>query len=63
MTKKCHLDEQPFKWRRENLNLYPEVSILAKNYMSIITTNIPCECMFSEAHTITSKTRNKLFSS
>jgi len=60
MTKKCHRDEDPFKFRKENSNLYPEVSKLAKKYLSIVATSVPCERLFSEAGNITSKKRSSL---
>ncbi|XP_025410705.1 zinc finger BED domain-containing protein 1-like [Sipha flava] len=60
MTTKCHRDEDPLKWWKENSNLYPEVSKLAKKYLSIIATSVPCERLFSEAGNITSKKRSSL---
>lgn len=62
MTTKCHRGEDPLKWWKENSNLYPEVSVLAKKYLSIVATSVPCERLFSEAGNITSKTRNRLSS-
>lgn len=41
MTKKCHWDENPLKWWKKNSNLYPEVSVLAKKYLSIVATSVP----------------------
>ncbi|XP_025418328.1 zinc finger BED domain-containing protein 1-like [Sipha flava] len=60
MTTKCHRDEDPLKWWKENSNLYPEVSKLAKKYLSIVATSVPCERLFSEAGNITSKKRSSL---
>lgn len=60
MTKKCHRDEDPLKWWKENSNLYPEVSKLAKKYLSIVATSVQCERLFSEAGNITSKKRSRL---
>ena len=54
-------DQDPLNWWKENESTkYSAVSLLAKKYLSIVATSVPCERLFSEAGTIISKKRNRL---
>ncbi|XP_050066428.1 E3 SUMO-protein ligase ZBED1-like [Aphis gossypii] len=57
---KISYDQDPLKWWKENEFKYSAVSLLAKKYLSIVATSVPCERLFSEAGTIISKKRNRL---
>ncbi|KAE9535950.1 hypothetical protein AGLY_007851 [Aphis glycines] len=57
---KIPYDQDPLKWWKENEFKYSAVSLLAKKYLSIVATSVPCERLFSEAGTIISKKRNRL---
>ncbi|KAE9523138.1 hypothetical protein AGLY_016452 [Aphis glycines] len=57
---KVPYDQDPLNWWKENESKYSAVSLLAKKYLSIVATSVPCERLFSEAGTIISKKRNRL---
>ncbi|CAH1991159.1 unnamed protein product [Acanthoscelides obtectus] len=41
--------ENPILWWSERQKIYPWLSILAKKYLSIVETSVPCERVFSKA--------------
>ena len=50
----------PFDWWRANESYYPQLSLLAKKYLCITATSVPCERMFSKAGCIIDSKRSFL---
>jgi len=60
MTDKISHNQDPLLWWKYNQKKYPVVSQLAKKYLSVIVTSVPCERLFSEAGQVVTKRRNRL---
>jgi hypothetical protein len=56
----ARLDANPFDWWRKNTTLFPKVALLARRYLAVPATSIPCEQLFSVAGAIITKKRNRL---
>jgi len=60
MADKISHNQDPLLWWKYNEKKYPVVSQMAKKYLSVIATSVPCERLFSEAGQVISKRRNRL---
>lgn len=47
-------------WWKANQAAFPNLAIMAKNYLAIMSTSVPCEQLFSLAGLTVTKTRNSL---
>lgn len=54
------INEDPLKWWRENRLLFPELSVLARERLSIAGTSVPSERLFSAAGNLLSAKRSSL---
>ena len=50
----------PLEWWKENGNLFPSLSILARKYLTVIATSVPSERLFSTAGELISARRSRL---
>lgn len=50
----------PLQWWKLNQHRYPKLSLIAKNFLCIPATSVPCERLFSSAGYIVNKTRSSL---
>jgi hypothetical protein len=62
MHERCDPNVNPWKWWKENSIKYPRLSVLARQYLSILTTSVPSECIFSATGLLVNKLRNRLSS-
>lgn len=53
-------DIEPLSWWRAHSTEYPVLSKMAKDYLSVQASSVPCEQLFSLAGNVVSKKRNKL---
>ena len=53
-------DMEPLSWWRAHSTEYPILSKMAKDYLSVQASSVPCEQLFSLAGNIVSKKRNRL---
>ena len=53
--KSCALD-----WWKTNKKRFPVLGILAKKYLGVMSTSVPCERLFSDAGNIITAKRNRL---
>ena len=54
------LDIMPLEWWKIHSSEYPILSQMAKDYLTIMSTSVPCEQLFSIAGKQITQTRNKL---
>lgn len=47
-------------WLKDNEKIYPEVSQIAKKYLTVVVTSVPGERLFTEAGQVITKIRNRL---
>lgn len=52
--------KNPLVWWEERQKVYPWLSKLAKKYLCIVATSVPCERVFSKAGQLISERRNRL---
>lgn len=52
--------EDPLIWWKDRQKIYPWLSILARKYLSIVATSVPCERIFSKAGQVITERRNRL---
>lgn len=52
--------EDPLIWWKDRQKTYPWLSILARKYLSIVATSVPCERIFSKAGQVITERRNRL---
>lgn len=50
----------PLKYWQERRVVYPNLTVMAKKYLCMPATSVPCERIFSKAGEVYSKTRNRL---
>lgn len=50
----------PLNWWKENGNRYPILTLMAKRYLGIPATSVPCERLFSQAGLIITKQRSRM---
>lgn len=50
----------PLKWWKENGSRYPILSLMARKYLGIPATSVPCERLFSTAGMIITKQRARM---
>jgi len=50
----------PLQWWKLNVHRYPKLALLAKTFLCIPATSVPCERLFSSAGYIVNKTRSSL---
>lgn len=50
----------PFAWWKNNCASYPHVAQLARKYLCVVGTSVPCERMFSKAGRVATKSRSRL---
>lgn len=55
-----HRKEDPLIWWKDRQKIYPWLSILARKYLSIVATSVPCERIFSKAGQVITERRNRL---
>ncbi|KAE9525614.1 hypothetical protein AGLY_014141 [Aphis glycines] len=60
MIDKISHNQDPLLWWKYNEKKYPVVSQMAKKYLSVIATSVPCERLFNEAGQVITKRRNQL---
>ena len=53
-------DIEPLSWWHAHSTEYPVLSKMAKDYLSVQASSVPCEQLFSLAGNVVSKKRNKL---
>lgn len=53
-------DIEPLSWWRAHSTEYPILSNMAKDYLSVQASSVPCEQLFSLAGNVVSKKRNRL---
>ena len=53
-------DIEPLSWWHTHSTEYPVLSKMAKDYLSVQASSVPCEQLFSLAGNVVSKKRNKL---
>jgi hypothetical protein len=53
-------DIEPLSWWRTHSTEYPILSKMAKDYLSVQASSVPCEQLFSLAGNVVSKKRNRL---
>jgi hAT family C-terminal dimerisation region len=53
-------DMEPLSWWRAHSTEYPNLSKMARDYLSVQASSVPCEQLFSLAGNIVSKKRNRL---
>lgn len=54
------LDIMPLEWWKIHSNSYPILSQMAKDYLTVMATSVPCEQLFSIAGKQITPTRNRL---
>lgn len=54
------IDDSPLEWWKRNSERYPVLSQLARKYLGVPATSVPCERLFSSAGRIISKQRAAL---
>ncbi|KIL64547.1 hypothetical protein M378DRAFT_48155, partial [Amanita muscaria Koide BX008] len=52
--------EGPLKWWRSKQQVYPRLSLMALNYLSIPATSVDVERVFSKGRLVLSHVRNRL---
>ncbi|XP_062858504.1 E3 SUMO-protein ligase ZBED1-like [Trichomycterus rosablanca] len=52
--------DDPLAYWNEHKNVYPHLFLLAKQYLCIPASSVPCERVFSKAGEVVSKKRNRL---
>ncbi|XP_058485902.1 E3 SUMO-protein ligase ZBED1-like [Solea solea] len=55
-----HRSEDPLTYWNEHKHVYPHLFTLAKQYLCITASSVPCERVFSKAGEVVSKKRNRL---
>jgi len=58
-TKRAHKDEDILQWSKQE-DIFPNLSLMAKDFLSITATSVPAERLFSKAGLIIRKHRNRL---
>lgn len=59
-TKRVHKNEDILQWWSKQENIYPNLCLMAKDFLSITATSVPAERLFSKAGLIIRKHRNRL---
>ena len=59
-TKPLAVDQCPLFWWKENADSYPIFSLVAKQYLGIPSTSVPCERVFSTSGNVITKKRAAL---
>lgn len=54
------LKEDPLKWWKKRMLVYPNLSKMARKYLGIVATSVPSERIFSKAGELVSEKRNRL---
>ena len=55
-----NVDDNPFKWWKENEGKFPHLAKAAQRYLSVPGTSVPSERVFSTAGDIVSACRSRL---
>lgn len=56
----CSFDENPLLWWKQHQNMFPSLSFLARRYLTIPATSVPCERVFSTAGNVITQKRSSL---